>query len=44
MRMSEGLPNIDPTFYRIMKAALKDQVNKNVQSCIDDIVVARKKK
>jgi hypothetical protein len=44
MRMSEGLPNIGPTFYRIMKAALKDQVNKNVQSYVDDIVVASKKK
>jgi hypothetical protein len=42
--MSEGLCNIGPTFCRMMKAALKDQVGRNVLSYIDDIVVASKKK
>jgi hypothetical protein len=44
MRMSKGLRNIDPTFCRMMKAALKDQVGRNVLSYVDDIVVASKKK
>jgi hypothetical protein len=44
MRMSEGLRNAVPTFCRMMKAALKDQVDKNVLSYVDDIVVASKKK
>jgi hypothetical protein len=44
MRMSEGLRNVVPTFCRMMKAALKDQVDKNVLSYVDDIVVASKKK
>jgi hypothetical protein len=44
MRMSEGLHNIGPTFCKMMKAALKDQVGRNVLSYIDDIVVASKKK
>jgi hypothetical protein len=44
MGMSEGLSNTGPTLCRIMKAALKDQVGRNVLSYIDDIVVASKKK
>jgi hypothetical protein len=32
------------TFYRMMMAALKDQVGGNVLSYVDDIVVASKKK
>jgi hypothetical protein len=44
MRMSEGLRNTGPTFYRMTKAALKDQVGRNVLSYVDDIVVASKKK
>jgi F420-0:gamma-glutamyl ligase-like protein len=44
MRMTEGLRNIGPTFCRMMKAALKDQVGRNVFSCVDGIVVAGKKK
>jgi hypothetical protein len=44
LRMLEGLRNTGPTFCRMMKAALKDQVGRNVLSYIDDIVVASKKK
>jgi hypothetical protein len=44
MRMSEGLRNTCPTFCRMMKAALKDQVGRNVLSYVDDIVVASKKR
>jgi hypothetical protein len=44
MRMSKGLRNTGPTFYRMMKAALKDQVGRNVLSYVDDIVVASKKR
>jgi hypothetical protein len=42
--MSEGLRNIGPTFCKMTKVALKDQVNRNVLFYVDDIVVARKKK
>jgi hypothetical protein len=44
MRMSERLRNADPIFYRMMKAALKDQVGRNILSYVDDIVVASKKR
>jgi hypothetical protein len=44
MRMSEGLCNIGPTFCRMTKVTLKDQVGGNVFSYVDDIVVASKKK
>jgi hypothetical protein len=44
MRMLEGLCNAGPTFCRMMKAALKDQVGRNIPSYDDDIVVASKKK
>jgi hypothetical protein len=44
LRMPEGLSNAGPTFYRMMKAALKDQVGRNVLSYIDDIVIASRKK
>jgi hypothetical protein len=44
MRMPEGLRNTGLTFHRMMKAALKDQVDKNVMSYVDDIIVASKKK
>jgi hypothetical protein len=43
-RMPEGVQNTGPTFYKMMKAALKDQVGRNVLSYIDDIVVASKKR
>jgi hypothetical protein len=44
LRMPEDLRNTGPTFCRMMKASLKDQVGINVVSYIDDIVVASKKK
>jgi hypothetical protein len=44
LRMSEGLHNVGPTFCRMMKAALKDQVGRNVLWYVHDIVVASKKK
>jgi hypothetical protein len=44
MRMPEGLRNTGPTFCRMMKAALKNQVSRNILSYVDDIVVASKKK
>jgi hypothetical protein len=44
MRMLEGLRDAGPTFCRIMKATLKDQVGKNVLSYVYDIVVASKKR
>jgi hypothetical protein len=44
MRMPEGLHNTGPTFYRMMKATLKDQVGRNIFSYVDDIMVASKKK
>jgi hypothetical protein len=44
MRIPEGLCNAGPTFCRMMKAASKDQVGRNVQSYVNDIVVASKKK
>jgi hypothetical protein len=42
--MLEGLRNAGPTFCRMMKAALKDQVGRNILSYIDDIVIASRKK
>jgi hypothetical protein len=42
--MPEGLRNAFPTYYRMTKVALKDQVGRNVLSYIDDIVITRKKK
>jgi hypothetical protein len=44
LRMHEGLRNTSPTFCLMMKAALKDQVDRNVLSYVDDIVMASKKK
>jgi hypothetical protein len=44
MRMPKGLRNACPTFCRMMKVVLKDQIGRNVFSYVDDIVVARKKK
>jgi hypothetical protein len=44
MRMLEGLRNTGPTFCRMMKAALKDQVGRNVLSYVNDKVVVSKKK
>jgi hypothetical protein len=44
LRMPESLHNARPTFCRMMKAALKDHVGRNVLSYIDDIMVVSKKK
>jgi hypothetical protein len=44
MRMPESLRNAGPIFCGMTKAALKDQVGKNILSYVDDIVVASKKK
>jgi hypothetical protein len=44
MRMLERLCNIGPTFCRMTKVVLKDQVGRNVLSYIDDIIVPSKKK
>jgi hypothetical protein len=43
LRMLEGLHNVGSTFYRMTKAALKDQVGRNVLSYVDNIVVVSKK-
>jgi hypothetical protein len=42
--MLEGLKNASPTFCRMMKVILKDQMQENVFTYIDDIVVARRRK
>jgi hypothetical protein len=42
--MPEVLHNVDPTFGRMTKATLKDQVGRNIFSYVDDIVMASKKK
>jgi hypothetical protein len=44
LRMPEGLRNAGLIFYRMTKAALKDQVNRNILSYVDDIVIASRKK
>jgi hypothetical protein len=44
LRMPEGFRNAGPTFCRMMNAALKDQVGRNVLSYVDDIVAASRKK
>jgi hypothetical protein len=42
--MTEGRRNAGPTFCRMTKVVLKDQVINNVLSYVDDIVVVSKKK
>jgi hypothetical protein len=44
LRMTEGRRNAGPTFCRMTKVVLKDQVINNVLSYVDDIVVVSKKK
>jgi hypothetical protein len=44
LRMPEGLRNVGPTFYIMMKVALKYQIGRNVLSYVDDIIVASKKR
>jgi hypothetical protein len=40
--MPKGLHNTGPTFCKMTKATLKDQLDRNVLSYVDDIVVASK--
>jgi hypothetical protein len=44
LTMPEGLCNARPTFCKMTKAALKDQVGRNILSYVDNIVVASRKK
>jgi hypothetical protein len=44
LRMPEGLKNVGPTFYRMMKAILKEQMKRNVFAYVDDIVVTSRMK
>jgi hypothetical protein len=44
LRMPEGLKNVGPTFCRMTKANLKDQMQRNVFPYVDDIVVASRNK
>jgi hypothetical protein len=44
LRTPEGPHNAVPTFCRMMKAAMKDQVSRNILSYVDDIILASKKK
>jgi hypothetical protein len=44
MRMPEGIKNVGPTFCKMTKVILKDQMHINVFTYIDDIVLASKKK
>jgi hypothetical protein len=44
LRMPEGLRNAGSIFCRMMKAALKDQVDRNVLSYVNDIVMVSKKR
>jgi hypothetical protein len=44
MKMPEGLRNACPTFCRMTKTTLKDQVGRNVLSYVDDIGIASKMK
>jgi hypothetical protein len=42
--MPEGQRNAGPTYCRMMKTALKDQVGRNMLLYVDEIVMASKKK
>jgi hypothetical protein len=44
LRMTEGLKNAGPTFYRMTKAILNEQMERNLFTYVDDIVVASRKK
>jgi hypothetical protein len=43
LRMPEGVRNAEPTFCRMTKATLKDEVGRNILSYVDDIVVVSRK-
>jgi hypothetical protein len=42
--MLEGLKNADPTFCKMMKTILKDEIGRNVFTYVDEIIVSNKKK
>jgi hypothetical protein len=42
--MPKDLKNAGPTFYKMMKAILKEQMEWNIFAYVDDIVVASRKK
>jgi hypothetical protein len=44
LKMPKGLKNAGPTFCRMTKAILKEQMERNVSAYVDDIVVASRKK
>jgi hypothetical protein len=44
LRMPEGLKNAGPTFYRMTKAILKGQMERNIFMYVDDIVIVSRKK
>jgi hypothetical protein len=44
LRMPEGLKNAGPTFYRMMKVILKEQLERNAFAYVNDIVVTSKKR
>jgi hypothetical protein len=44
LKMSECLKNVGPTFCKMTKAILKDQMHRNVFTYVDDVVIASKKK
>jgi hypothetical protein len=44
LRMPEGLKNAGPTFCRVTKAILKDQMQQNFFAYVHDIVVVSRKK
>jgi hypothetical protein len=44
VRMPEGLKNAGSTFSRLIKKVLESQVDRNIFTYIDDIVIASKNK
>jgi hypothetical protein len=44
LRLAEGLKNAGPMFYRMTKAILKSQMQRNIFTYVDDIVVASRAK
>jgi hypothetical protein len=44
LKMPEGLKNVGPTFCRMTKTILKEQMERNVSTYVHDIVVASRKK
>jgi hypothetical protein len=44
LKMLKGLKNVGPIFCRMTKTILKEQMERNIFTYVDDIVVASKKK